>query len=271
MKIKLIESSYYTEVELPKNLKLNPKAGDSYLTVWKQIHYQKSNVKINVNEDGTVDIIGGSFSANLVNAGSEGYIPFYFNVVTENFTISSNNIVSLEGSPKIVGGRYVVSGNLLTDILYSPEEVGSFSCGSQGIKSLKGFPKKVKNDIDVGYTEISKLEYLPKEIDGDFYCSSSELTSLEGTPTKVGGNFNCSGNHIEFLQGCPEHINKTFDCSHNNLLSLKGCPKTVDGDFYCNDNQMFFDERYVEKHCTVRGRIHNKPFLEMIGDEFNEN
>ena len=143
-----------------------------------------------------------------------------------------NNLQSLEGSPKEVGGYFDCSHcNNLQSLNGAPETVnGYFDCsGCNNLQSLEGCPETVI----------------------DFYCYGCiNLQSLEGCPEKVGGGFSCSHcNNLQSLNGAPETVNGYFDCSDcDNLQSLNGAPKEVGGDFYCSGCNLDFIELAKQKY-----------------------
>jgi len=127
-----------------------------------------------INSDGTVDVSG---NVDIVDKDLET-IPVQFGEVSKNFYCLHNNLTSLEGSPKKVGGIFSCSGNNLTSLKGAPEYVGKdFYCSNNKLTSLKG---------------------APKHVGGDFYCNNNNLTTLKGTLKYVGGNFYCSGNNLDY-------------------------------------------------------------------------
>jgi hypothetical protein len=98
----------------------------------------------------------------------------------ESFYCSFNQLTSLQGVPKEIGGDFYCSYNKLTSLEGAPEEVrGGFYCSNN---------------------QLTSLESAPEEIGGDFNCSFNQLTSLEGAPRKVGRDFDCSYNKIKFTK-----------------------------------------------------------------------
>lgn len=135
---------------------------------------------------------------------------------------------------------------------------GSFSCGSQGLTSLKNSPQKVGGDFYAGHNKLtSSLEGAPTFVGGDFSVSYNSLVSLEGSPEFVGGHFevgfnkitsfkgispkigksvNCFKNKLESLEGLPKELNGSLEISFNKeLTSLKGCSPLIKGALYCAD------------------------------------
>jgi hypothetical protein len=143
-----------------------------------------------------------------------------------NFYVNNLYLTTLEGSPKIVGGKFI--------------------CYSNQLITLEGAPEKVGGDFYCDDNQLTTLEGVPMEVGGDFSCVDNNLTTLEGTP-KVVGSFNCSRNKLTTLEGAPKVINGNFKCGVNKLISLKGAPEKVGGSFYCYDNQLITLEGAPEK------------------------
>ncbi len=113
-----------------------------------------------------------------------------------NFYCGDNNLTTLRGAPREVGGYFWCENNQLTSLEGAPQKVGGyFSCHNNALTTLKGAPQKVG---------------------GNFWCEHNQLTSLVGAPQEIGGYFQCYGN--------------------DDLLSLFGLPKmSEDNKIYCDD------------------------------------
>ena len=88
-----------------------------------------------------------------------------------------NNLTTLEGSPKKVGGN--------------------FNCAHNNLTTLEGSPKTVGGNFCCFYNNLTTLQGSPKTVGGYFHCSSNNLTTLEGGPKTVDGYFNCSYNNFK--------------------------------------------------------------------------
>jgi hypothetical protein len=206
-----------------------------------------------INPDGTVDVDGG---VSLVDREFKK-LPLQFGRITGIFDCSRNQLTTLEGSPKEVGGDFYCSSNQLTTLEGSPKEVGGrFYCQSN---------------------QLTTLEDAPKEVGGDFGCSNNQLTTLEGAPKEVGGEFYCNNNQLTTLEGAPNEVGGGFGCSYNQLTTLEGAPKEVGGNFYCNHNPLpkeilnFHDKKYILKWqddyvIWQHGKLNLYRFKEMIKD-----
>lgn len=93
-----------------------------------------------------------------------------------SFVADKCNILSIEGGPKEVDGRYDVFNNNLTSLLGGPEKVGSFNAKCNKITSLEGGPKYVKGDYNVIKNNISSLKGAPLKVGGKFNLNTNSLT-----------------------------------------------------------------------------------------------
>ena len=126
-----------------------------------------------INPDGSIDVEGSVIlSSELLTI-----IPLKFGEVTRDFDCDRNQLTSLEGSPKKVGGYFDCHNNQLTSLVGCPEVIGGdFDCSRNELKSLVGCP----------------------EIIGDnFYCRDNQITDFRGVPEFFEGLFYCEGNPIE--------------------------------------------------------------------------
>ena len=132
MKIKLIEQ----ELEIPSNLKINPKATEEEIKdVWRVMKRNENKI----TDDGTINIHNRLL---LMNMGLK-CIPFYFNEVKGNFYCFSNKLTSLEGCPEEVGRNFACSDNQLYTLKYCPKVVkGGFDCRYNIVKFTKKYVRK---------------------------------------------------------------------------------------------------------------------------------
>jgi hypothetical protein len=157
-----------------------------------------------INNNGLVDVDGNvDLSNRRLNK-----LPVNFGTVTGDFRCNSatnglwnNQLTTLEGSPREVGGTFDCSGNQLTSLEGSPSKVGGyFYCYNNQLTTLEGSPSKVG---------------------GDFYCSSNLLTSLEGSPREVGGDFYCRFNKLRTLKGISEIIDGDLSIGGNPIDNIR--------------------------------------------------
>lgn len=85
-------------------------------------------------------------------------IPLQFGSIEGDFDIGNNQLVSLEGSPKVV--------------------MGSFSVKNNQLKSLEFCPQKVQGYFIISNNQIKDFKYSPSEISGAIICIKNPLESL---------------------------------------------------------------------------------------------
>ena len=187
-----------------------------------------------VNPDGSIDV---HRSVDL-SYNSLKEIPLNFNRVDGGFHICNNQLTSLKGCPKWIGGEIDLSCNLLTTLEGSPDHVGlNFWCDDNHLTSLKG---------------------CLKHIEGSFNCFSNQLTTLEYGPDYVGDSFDCNDNKLTSLKGCPKHVGKILTCNANKLTDIDFIPDYIGRGFKCLFNPLgsIFDVECIEflrffKSCRV--------------------
>ena len=186
-----------------------------------------------INSKGEVDVNGDVILdyKNLTEFPSF----IQFGTVKENFFCNNNNLTTLKGAPKKVGGGFECSYNKLT--------------------SLKGAPNEVGGYFDCSFNNLISLEGAPNVVNGYFNCSTNKLTSLKGAPRGVGGSFNCRNNKLTTLEGAPENVGDWFHCDNNKLTSLEGAPKEASY-FNCEKNTTKFSKKDVMKVCKVEKKIY---------------
>ncbi len=146
-----------------------------------------------INKDGTVDVNG------FVDLNTKGLteMPVKFGYVSDNFHCDGNELTSLEGCPKRVGGYFDCSHNKLT--------------------SLEGCPVEVNLNFYCEYNKLVTLEGSPESVGGEFNCSHNKLISLKGCPKSVGSDFDCFCNEIVKLDFIPDYVGGNFDIGDNPL------------------------------------------------------
>ena len=201
-------------------------------------------------------------------------IPVQFGVVTGQFSLYEMNLISLKGSPRIVGGGFSCVSCNLTSLEGGPVEVGDFNCGHNQITSLLGAPRKVLKGRFCCYSnQLTSLEGAPEYVAGYFDCKenlitslkgispvigehiyldSNQITSLVGSPDIVNGDFGFYRNKVTSLEGGPREVKRNFYCDNNLLTGLKGAPRIVGGSFSCPDNYI---NSLAESPDEVGGRF----------------
>lgn len=129
-----------------------------------------------INDDCTIDV---DRDVNLTYKSLKKIPSFIqFGIVKGNFHCSYNELISLKGSPREVGG--------------------CFYCVINKLKSLKGTPKEIRGNFYCSKNNLTTLEGAPEKIGKDFYCCLNKLKSLKGAPETVGGVFVCTVNATRF-------------------------------------------------------------------------
>lgn len=159
-------------------------------------------------------------------------------IVEGDFECSFNQLTTLEGAPRKVGGNFGGNNSLLKTLKGAPQQVGgNFTCAFNQLTTLEGAPQKVGGDFYCMNAKLTTLEGAPQEVGGGFYCQNNQLQTLKGAPRKVGGDFYCSENQLTTLEGAPQRVVWGFDCDRNQLTTLEGAPQEVEG-LYCSRNQL---------------------------------
>ncbi|MCK9477050.1 MAG: hypothetical protein M0R46_14080 [Candidatus Muirbacterium halophilum] len=200
-----------------------------------------------INDDGSIDVDG---DVNLKRKYLR-VLPLKFRKVSGDFECSSNQLISLEGTPKSVGGNFYCSSNQLTTLEGAPQRVGGvFSCSSNQLTSLEGAPQSVG---------------------GEFSCSSNQLTSLEGGPKRVGSIFWCYSNNLKNIDYLPKYY-KELDISNNPITKIIKLFTTSNGIGMIYDNREnkdlimdFIDREMIQQDILLVNRL--VEFLDDIGNQ----
>lgn len=124
-----------------------------------------------INSDNTVDVNGYV----KVSYSFLKEIPIYFNNISKDFNCSDNELNSLKGSPKFVGGNFICSFNNIKDLEFCPTYVGGdFECIANDLTSLKGCPFDVNGDFHIKYNPINKID-VECNIKGNIYISNTNI------------------------------------------------------------------------------------------------
>ena len=100
--------------------------------------------KFKVNDKGEVSTIGSISFYQHPKFDSFMGVQFADLNHDNDFILTHNELTSLKGSPKKVGGNFYVEGCKLKDLEGAPEYVGGdFSCKGNPLTSLKGMPKVI--------------------------------------------------------------------------------------------------------------------------------
>jgi hypothetical protein len=158
-----------------KNFNLFKKSVDNK----SEIHKICKKYKIKnytINDDLSIDV---DYNVRLEFIGLKE-IPLKFNRVGLNFTIGENNIKSLIGCPKWVGGGFSIFDNDLTSLEFCPEYVGgNFYCRDNKLTSLEGLPKYIGGDsIHCSGNKIWSFVGIPDNFRGRLYCTENPIYNI---------------------------------------------------------------------------------------------
>ena len=110
-----------------------------------------------VNVDGDVILSNMNFNQILLNFGE----------VTGHFKCNKNNLISLEGAPKVVGGNFNCSYNELSSLDHCPKTIGGwFDTSYNKISNLSEIPS-VAREINIDHNPIDELFYLWSDVEGN--------------------------------------------------------------------------------------------------------
>ena len=176
---------------------LDPEKDKKVVEEWIKNNYIIAG-RLTVKNDFVVDCSGDVFVKNRNIESLTNGMFRWGKVKTYFYCQHCDNLKSLEGAPKEVGG--------------------SFYCDHcDKLETLEGAPEKVNED---------------------FWCNDcNNLKSLEGAPKKVGGYFYCRHcDNLKSLEGAPKEVGRNFSCSNcENLKTLDGAPKKVGEKFFCRN------------------------------------
>ena len=107
-----------------------------------------------INSDGYIDV---DWDVDLSRKNLTK-LPLKFNKVSGSFYCFSNQLTTLEGSPKEVGG--------------------SFYCFSNQLTTLEGCPKEIGGSFDCNNNKLTTLEVGPIKVGGYFICHKNPLPDI---------------------------------------------------------------------------------------------
>ena len=117
-----------------------------------------------VNSEGLVDVLGSFYCHSQ---GLEDFLGIRFGKVSISFYCYGNQLRTLEGSPREVGGSFYCRNNQLRTLEGSPRVVGGdFYCSRNPLISLEGAPEVIEDDFCFKNTYFRyTLESFLNEID----------------------------------------------------------------------------------------------------------
>lgn len=157
--------------------------------------------KFTIQQDGTVDVIG---DVDTRYAGHIRYdffslkqLPCNFGYVSGDFKCNNSGLLTLKGSPKVVGRDFDCSFNDLKSLQHGPIDVGrDYNCSYNKITSLQHAPKEIYADFNCSHNNLLTLKYSPTYIKKSLYCRCNYLITLKHSPTRVGAFIHCDSNFI---------------------------------------------------------------------------
>jgi hypothetical protein len=108
--------------------------------------------KIDIN-NGIIDVDG---NVNLIKKISK--LPVQFGNVSSDFSCSGNQLTTLEGAPRSIGGGFSCSDNQLITLQGAPSSVGGgFNCYNNKLTTLEGAPISVGGGFHCSYNNNMPL------------------------------------------------------------------------------------------------------------------
>lgn len=144
---------------------------------------------------------GDTKNTGLIEQDGEYYsilhLPRNF-VFRGNLDLSNMGLTELpDMSTVTILGSFTCYHNQLTSLTGAPKQVGGgFNCTASQLTSLMGAPENVGGDFNCSHNQLTNLTGAPKHVGGKFYCVHNQLTSLMGAPEKIGGKILSNGNPL---------------------------------------------------------------------------
>ena len=171
-------------------------------------------------QTGRVDVKG---DFNCSRQGISDFKGIEFGTVDGECNCNSNNLTSLEGSPRKVTGGFRCNFNNLKNLIGGPDEVYfGYWAQDNGLTSLKGSPAVLNCDMFIRDNDLEDLDGSPEVVMGSFICRNNKLKTLKGAPKKVADEFSCAENDLEDLVGIPSEIGVEAKFYGNKIKSLRG-------------------------------------------------
>ena len=122
-----------------------------------------------INSDGSIDV---NDNLDLQDLGLIE-IPFNFRNVTGDFDLSYNELTSLKGCPKDVGGYFSCSENILINLIGGPVYVyGNYYCYGNELETLEGCSGDIKGNLNCSSNKLIELD-CASVIEGDIICDDN--------------------------------------------------------------------------------------------------
>jgi len=119
-----------------------------------------------IHDNGVVDVNGDVW----LNKRQLREIPVQFGNVSGDFYCGYNNLITLIGSPHVVGRGFYCHFNELKSLEGCPQKINRrLNCNNNKLTSLVGAPDHMK-DLDCSYNELTSLAGCPKNVSREFVC-----------------------------------------------------------------------------------------------------
>jgi len=142
------------------------------------------DVNYTINNDGTIDVDSDVFLYNELDDIEK--LPVKFGKVSDYFDCDNNNLTTLEGCPKYVGGYFSCYRNNLTTLEGCPKYVGGeFLCSANKLTTLKGIEKcEILDDFYCRDNNIPPENYIyiiTAKIGGDIFTGNKAIDKILNT------------------------------------------------------------------------------------------
>jgi len=140
-------------------------------------------INYTINDDLTVDVDG-----DVDLSGKTPYrLPVKFKVVTGDFDISDNDLVTLDGSP-ICCLNFKAYRNQITDLIGGPHYVlGNYNVSENRLSSLKGMAFEIDGLLVLKNNRLECLDLLPLGLGDGIMATDNPLREIpvRGRPSAV--------------------------------------------------------------------------------------
>jgi len=207
--------------------------------------------------------------------------------VTGDFDVSFNNLESLWGMPKKIGGDLNISNNNIEDFKYHTEDLknvkGELIWDGNPIESWEDLPINLADSVELKLASTFKCRKV--ELDGNIINVTGDVNLKEKLGSyksvheylysKFGldrfgiieGRLNISYNNLDTLYGCPETC-WGVNASNNKLRNLEHCPKVGGGSLLFESNLLISLKGIKDKKLDLLSvQDNNLKTLDFIPEE----
>jgi len=155
-------------------MRINEIESTEHVTIKKLFRkYFITSDKLTVDSNGLVSC---NDSVDLKNDIMVNNLPVKFLHVDGDFLCNNNKLISLEGSPQIVGGGFYCNNDQLTSLKGGPRSVGGiYICGQNPLVTLEGLPDHISERLYITYSPTLPLMRSLIASNIHLYGDSSEL------------------------------------------------------------------------------------------------